>query len=326
MVWPVRIAVVTTSYPRFEGDPSGHFVAAEVAAMAQRGDDVTVVTPSASAAFGWPGVAARLRANPARIGSAARWVIAARRELAAMTRAAPIDRVVAHWAVPCAMPIATGGDRDGRGRWALEVVSHGGDVRVLARLPGPVRAAIVRRIATRADRWRFVSEPLLEALVTALPADAARALARVARIEACMLHMPDVRDAIARRRAELGGAAIAVCVGRLVASKRVDAAIAYAAAHGRTLVVVGDGPERARLEEVARGVARHGARVRFVGRTTREEALAWIGAASEVLHASRIEGLSTVLRVAAALNVPVTLVPCGPTRPRSASRARCRRR
>ena len=69
-----------------------------------------------------------------------------------------------------------------------------------------------------------------------------------------------------------------------------------------TLVVVGDGPERARVEAAARGA---GARVVFTGRVARSEALAWIAAADALVQPSRVEGASTVEREAAALGTRV---------------------
>ena len=45
----MRIAVITTSYPAHEGDPSGHFVRAEVVALACAGHDVHVVAPAGDA-------------------------------------------------------------------------------------------------------------------------------------------------------------------------------------------------------------------------------------------------------------------------------------
>jgi teichuronic acid biosynthesis glycosyltransferase TuaC len=70
-------------------------------------------------------------------------------------------------------------------------------------------------------------------------------------------------------------------------------------------VVVGDGPERGRLVALAR---LRKIDARFVGRLPRPDALAWIGAADVLLHASRTEGLSTVVREANALGVPALLV------------------
>jgi len=57
-----------------------------------------------------------------------------------------------------------------------------------------------------------------------------------------------------------------LCLGRLVAYKRVDLAIAAAERLGLRLVVAGDGPERARLERLA------GPRTEFLGQVTEAEA------------------------------------------------------
>jgi teichuronic acid biosynthesis glycosyltransferase TuaC len=283
----VKIAVVTTSWPRFEGDPSGHFVAAEVRALAQCGEgDEVVVIAAEGAAFGWPGVAARVKESPLRLAGAAAWVAKARAKVVA----GRFDRIVAHWAVPCAWPVACADPYA-----TLEVVSHGGDVRLIARMPGPMRERVVRAIAARASAWRFVSQALLDAI----------ALTRVARVAPCAMEVarPSER-AIAAKRAEVG-APFAVCVARLVPSKRVDAAIAWAEERRRPLVIVGDGPERESLERAAQA---SGAQVLFAGRTTRDEALAWIASSAEVVQASRAEGLSTVVREAEALGVRVVAI------------------
>jgi teichuronic acid biosynthesis glycosyltransferase TuaC len=296
----VRIAVVTTSWPRFEGDPSGHFVEADTRELAQRGGAggrpaEVVIIAAEGAAFGWPGLAARVRESPLRVVGAAEWVVRAQRRVAE----GGFDEVVAHWAVPSAWPISmTEGPK-------LEVVSHGGDVRLLARLPGPLRARLVGRIAARAHAWRFVSLPLLESLLCVLPSPVARALARVARVSPCAIDVtPPTEAAVAAKRAQIG-APFAVCVARLVPSKRVDAAIAWAGARRRPLVVVGDGPERASLERDARA---SGGRVHFIGRTTRPEALAWIASSVELVQPSRAEGWSTVVREAERLGVPVVSI------------------
>src|SRR5690606_15223209 len=118
----VRIGVVTTSYPQAPGDPSGHFVEAEVRALAAQGHDVVVISPGKSNdAFGWPGVMARLEERPTRALGVARFVYTAARRLREL---GPFERVIAHWLVPCAWPIARGLDVP------LEVVCHGSDVRL----------------------------------------------------------------------------------------------------------------------------------------------------------------------------------------------------
>jgi glycosyltransferase involved in cell wall biosynthesis len=291
----MRIAVVTTSWPSDPDDAAGHFVRAEARGLERDGHEVVVVTPVPRGAFGWPGAATRIGQRPWRALGAARWVVSARRRI----RAGEFDRVVAHWAVPSAWPIAIAA-RDA----SIDVVSHGGDVRLLVALAAPARRSVVRRIAGRAERWRFVSESLLEGLLSALDAETRAGVERIARVEPPPLDIPEVRAAIASRRRTLGNIRVAVSVGRLVASKRVERAIEAAARRDDidSLVIVGDGPERVRLERLAKTL---GVDARFVGALARPEALAWIGAADVLLQASAAEGLSTVEREAEALGTPV---------------------
>ena len=283
-----RVAVVTTSWPSSEDDPAGHFVRAEVRELERAGAEVVVVAAPPGGAFGWPGVAARVRERPGRALGAAGWVAGATLRV----RRLSVDRVVCHWAVPSAWPIgcAARGSR-------VEVVSHGGDVRLLAWMAAPARRRVARAIAGRAQTWRFVSESLAAALLETLDRETARMVERIAVVRPATLELPDLGDAVARRRRELGGVRAGVSVGRLVVAKRVDRAIEHVAraADLDTLVVVGDGPERGRLEELAR---RRGVRAVFVGAVPRREALAWIGAADVLIHASAAEGLSTVIREA----------------------------
>ena len=299
----MRIALVTTSFPAHEGDPSGHFVQAEARELERQGHEVIVVAPPSGGAFGWPGVAARGRERPARLLDAARWVMQARTRLTGIEA----QRVVAHWAVPCAWPVAAPSMPSRPTGQPLDVVSHGGDVRLLVRMPRIVRERIVRAIADEAASWRFVSESLKESLLGALGEGARACVERIAVVDAAKMEMPDVREAVARKKRELGAARVAVSVGRLVRSKRVDRAIEHVA---RTrdldaLVVVGDGPERGRLEALARA---RDVDARFLGVLPREETLAWIGAASVLLFASEHEGASTVLREAVAMGTRVLVV------------------
>ena len=285
---------MTTSWPAFEEDPSGHFVRTEARILERAGHEVLVFAPKAGGGFGWPGVVSRIRARPWRVVEVAAWI----RQTRARLRVEGFDRIIAHWALPSAWPIAMDAGPP------LEVVSHGGDVRALVRMPARLRHAIVKRICARARTWRFVSGALLAELVQLLEADGAAALRRIACVEACALELPDVKLAAVVRRKEHGGARVAVCVGRLVRDKCVDLVIDHVA-HSEPatqLIIVGDGPERGRLERHARAC---GIRVRFVGQTGRSEALTWIASADVVLHASRAEGLSTVIREAEALGVPV---------------------
>ncbi|HEX3770865.1 MAG TPA: glycosyltransferase [Polyangiaceae bacterium] len=292
------VAIVTTSWPRSEDDAAGHFVRADARDRERRGAHIEVIAPPLSrdggGAFGWPGAAARMRAHPLRAALAARWVLEARRLVARLDA----DLVVAHWAIPCAWPIGV------VTRGALEVVSHGGDVRGLARAPLAFRSLVAVAIAEKAARWTFVSARLRDDLLEGLGAAARSKVERVAHVSPAPIEMPDVSEAARAIRRSLAGRRTAVCVGRLVTSKRVDRAVEHVA-RGEdfdALVIVGDGPERARLERLARD---RGVDARFLGVLGRRDALAWIGAADALLHASVAEGLSTVVREAEALGTRV---------------------
>lgn len=297
----MRVAVVTTSYPDFPGDPSGHFVQAEVSTLKDAGHDVEVIAPKAGGAFGWPGIAARVKAFPPRLLEVGSFVRRAR----AVVERGGFDLVVAHWAVPSAFPVAM----SARCRSPLEVVSHGADVRLLAGMPKAAREALVGKIAARAGTWRFVSHSLLESLTSKLGPEARRELERVAMVVAPPLELPPIAAAdVAERRATSGE--LYVSVGRLVFKKRVDRVVEHVAEQRRagrelSLVVVGDGPERPKLVRLASTLE---VPARFVGKTTHADALAWMAAADALAFASEEEGLSTVLREAAALGTHVVHV------------------
>ncbi len=288
----MRIALVTTSYPEGDDDPSGHFVRAEVEVLRRAGHDVTVAAARGDA-FGWPGLAARLRDKPSRAFGAARELLRLRGAVASVQP----ERIIAHWAVPSGLAV--------RGLGPIELVSHGADVRLLCRLPRAVRVPAVRALCNDAVAWRFVSEALLRELVTALPRRAARGVERIAVVRPSPIELPARASLcpVDRRRPE---SPLAVSVGRLVASKRFDRVIDHVATMpGTELVIVGDGPERARLE---RHAASRGVDARFLGLRPRVEALAWIAAADLLVHASEAEGLSTVLREADAFGTSVLVV------------------
>lgn len=245
-------------------------------------------------AFGAPGAAARVVAFPPRLASVAAWAAAVRGAL----RRERFGRVVAHWAVPSAWPALP--ELPGA---FVEVVSHGGDVRLLVRLPRAVRRAVVSATLRRASAWRFVSTALADELAASLDRDLAQRVRAIAHVRAPSIAVPDVSRRAHVLRAALGE--FDVSLGRLVASKRVERAIDRAAARSELLVVVGDGPARTALE---RRAARSAAPVRFVGDLPRAEALAYLAAARSLVFASDAEGCSTVLREASALRTSVVRV------------------
>ncbi|MDI1481290.1 glycosyltransferase family 4 protein [Polyangium sp. y55x31] len=317
--------VITTSYPASDADPSGHFVRTEARALARQGHEVHVVAPGGSpfdestqdpavaslhvhpagggALFGWPGAIDRARRSPARLLHALPFAVAARARASAI---GPVDRAIAHWIVPSAVPLLLGFPAP------LEVVGHGADVRLLCAMPAAARLFIVRSLLDRDASFRFAATTSLDALSRTLPAPLAARLERASRIEPVLLDLPDVTTRAHALRAALdphpSADKLIVTAGRLVPGKRVDLAIEAATSASMSIVIVGDGPLRAELEALAR--ARR-TTAHFVGLVPRDEALAWIAAADVLLHASAEEAAPTVVREARALGVPVVACAAG---------------
>lgn len=95
---------------------------------------------------------------------------------------------------------------------------------------------------------------------------------------------------------------VLLSVGRLMQSKRHDLAIRAAAGEGKVLHVVGEGPERRRLEELAREL---GARVRFLGGLNQTQLRDEYRTAERLIHRSETGSLDKVVLEAIACGLPV---------------------
>ncbi len=105
----------------------------------------------------------------------------------------------------------------------------------------------------------------------------------------------------------------AITVGRLVPWKRVDALIeGIAHLDFMGLVVVGEGPERARCEALTRRLGLE-ERTYFAGARSRDEVLALLSACDIFVLGSAYEGLPHVILEAMALGLPVIAVAAGGT-------------
>ncbi|HKY36820.1 MAG TPA: glycosyltransferase [Polyangiaceae bacterium] len=312
------IVVITTSYPRRKGDAEGHFVSAEVRRLCLQGR-VTVLAPGrdrpslwgeqvvglpGSDAFGFPGALEKLKQRRRHVLGAARFVASASDWL---RRAPTLDRAVAHFLLPCGVPIATRGLR-GRST-ELEVVVHGSDARLFTRLPA-VRGLLGRDLIRAGARLRFVSSELQKLVLQSLPVEQRAQLAIASRIEASPLDFQDVPAKVdARRQLQLDpGSKLAVIVARLVPGKRAEIALeACRRVSSLTCYVIGDGPERGRLSALF-------PHARFVGHVARPVALSYIAAADVLVSASLQEGAPSAIREARALGTPVVCLDAGDLR------------
>jgi glycosyltransferase involved in cell wall biosynthesis len=304
----MRIAVITSSYPVEPGSFAGHFVAAEAQQLREAGNRVTVCAPGfegerqingidvhgcgAVQLFRSPGALPRLSRHPQLIVQALRFVQTARRWLREQT---PFDAVHAHWLLPCGWPIATDSTAN------IEIVCHGSDVELLHRLPRFVTRGILRKVVQRDARLRCVSTGLKRKLLTLEPSLEPRITVQPA---ALLVHATPER-ALARQQLDIAAQGIViVIIARLITTKRVDfaldelAPLLHESSTPPRVIVIGDGPERATLEQ-------RFPFAEFLGEVPRERALLWLASADLLLSASQLEGAPTVVREARALNVPV---------------------
>ena len=259
----IRVAVLTTSYPRDEGDVSGRFVLEAVEHLRAAGVDVAVVSPAGFRHFGiayGDGIPNNLRRRP--------WLVLALPlflgsfALAARRAARGADVVHAHWLPSALAGLAT--------RKPLVVQLWGSDAELARRLP-----------------WAF--GPLLRrarAVVCASSALAAEAHA----LGAAAVHVIPSGVAVPGRVGKPDEPPHVHYVGRLSEEKGV---LELAdASRGLPLVVVGDGPLRARLPQT-------------VGFVPPAELGPYYERAAVVVVPSRREGYGVVCAEAMAYGRPV---------------------
>jgi glycosyltransferase involved in cell wall biosynthesis len=212
----MRVAVLTTSYPRYPGDVVGRFVADAVEHVRRRGIDVEVVGPEQFRGYGLTfghGVLGNLRRRP----WLALFVPALLASFVRAARRVDADLLHAHW-----LPSGWVAARTGK-PYVVQV--WGTDVELARRAPRLARGVL------RGAR-------LVIAASTAL-AESARALgAEEVRVIPSGVDLPP----------EVGEEASppeVLYAGRLSPEKGVEELVA--AADGLKLVVAGDGPQRARV-------------------------------------------------------------------------------
>lgn len=291
----MRVGVLTTSYPRHEGDAAGAFVAGFARWLGEHVGDVDVVCADAARPLFYRGgapEALRRRDALGRGGWPGAIAFSARLGLEAARRARGWDAVVSHWLVPSGAV----GDACARGRRHL-AIAHGSDVRLLSSLPGG--RALVRRLAARADLV-YVADALR---VKGAPG---RVVPMAVDVAPIAVATDGAARAAARARLGVDGFVVAF-LGRLIHDKGVDLLI-DGLPERTTLLVGGDGPERADLEVRA---AVHRGRVRFFGHVAGDDKLALLAAADALAIPSRSDGAPTVALEALAAGLPIVCTRAG---------------
>jgi glycosyltransferase involved in cell wall biosynthesis len=322
----MRVGLVTTGFPRFEGDHSGAFLLALARGIVGGGNEVRVLAPEPDAYRPqphWPGIDVQwipyarpqtlqrtfyhagapdnLRLHPLRWAgaasfSAALWVAAER-------RLDDCDALVSSWCLPCGWVAS----EVARGRDHL-CICHATDVRWLSATP--CGGMLARRIAAGASAFWFLSAAHRDRFLATAGLDPSETTSHIGPMP---VDAPTSLDSSrAELRRDLGLSRFTLLfLGRLVPVKGVDQLLHAAARLSEPLEirVAGDGPERERLEALAQSLALD---VTFEGwvEGSRKEAL--LRACDALVVPSRQnDGLPTVLFEAHRRALPIVATRVG---------------
>jgi glycosyltransferase involved in cell wall biosynthesis len=303
-----RILVLTSTFPRWEGDSEPGFVF-DLCRRLAAGQEVTVLAPHAAGTrrretlagvnvvrfrYGpesWErlaydgGIMANLRRHPLLYFILPIFFLALLISLLRLLRSLRPVAVHAHWIVPQGIALAAAGLLGGAGPRAI-CTAHGSDVSALR---GGFWRVLRRWVARRCDRIVAVSEALRAHMVAeGCPGDRIDVIPMGADLSGLF-----VPDGSPRNPAEI------LFVGRLVPGKGADILLRALPAilDGQpeaTLTLVGGGPERDYLAELARRL-KVDARVQFMGPVAHTSLAALYRRASLLVLPSREEGFGLVL-------------------------------
>jgi glycosyltransferase involved in cell wall biosynthesis len=325
------IGVLCTSYPRSPDDHAGSFVRTRVRALAAAGQALEIIAagagseisegnvrvfriPAAGAAEIFYAGGAPEALESGRLGQRARcWLEAAHFTAGMMAlaarRAAGWSAMESHWLVPSALVACAVAPR-----LPHRAHAHGGDVFLLARLPGG--ASLARLLCRSGVELVFASADLRDRFAR-LCGDTAESLGARTCVQPAPFDSSLFRPrSVAERRglrSRLGIHGFTVlAAGRLVPIKGYDVLI-HAVGHlppteRPNLVIAGAGPEEIRLRRLAAACA---VDLRLPGLVSAGSLAEWMAAADLFVHpcrslpSGRSEGAPVVVREALAAGLPV---------------------
>ena len=302
----MHVVSVASSFPRHAGDHAGAFLLDLAQGLAERGHRIHHVVPgdgkapaverltegvtvrrvplvgaAARLAYG-DGIGANLKRRP--------WLLRGVRPLMAALERGVLDELedtaatvlMSHWALPAGLVAAA--IRSRRSDLLHIGTVHGGSLQALAAWPWARRK--LRGWAEGVDHAVFVSEDLRGKATRALGGELPMANSVRSMGVRCGDFNPSGRRAELRRDLAIGEDRFTILlVGRLIHLKGADLVIEACRDQQITVLVAGDGPERARLE---RRAAEEGVDARFLGHVSRERVAELLECADLFCQPSRL--------------------------------------
>lgn len=322
----MKVGLLTTGFPRFEGDCSGSFLLTLARGLAGQGHAVRVLAPEPQRRRSvprWPGIEVswvpyarprglqqtfygsgapdNLRLQPVRWAGAASYAAALHR--ASERELADCDALLSSWCVPNGWVAS----RTAAGRLHL-CICHATDIRWMSKMPGG--GAVARGIAAGATSMWFLSARLRERFfqTAGLHPSTVRTHVGPMPIEPPKT-LPESRAEL-RRRLGIDGFTL-LFLGRLVPVKGLDELLRAIAARPEpiSIRIAGDGPESGRLRALA-----HRLRIdaTFEGWVAGERKEALLRACDAIVVPSGPkDGLPTVLFEAKARGLPIITTDAG---------------
>lgn len=333
----LRIVMLTSSYPLFEGDMTAPFIEEIAAGLAARGHSVHVVLPdhprlrpagtyrgvhlhpfaiapvrSWGALWGYAGsLAGDVSVTKGAMALAPLALANATRAVRRVAMAVGADMLHAHWVIPNGLPVAV------VAKWRripLVVSLHGSDVFVAERLP-PARAAARWAFHAAAGVTACSDDLAIRAVRLGADRDATKVVPYGVDAEQFRPVNDETRAAVRSWFGLPPETPFVLCAGRLVYKKGFAVAIAAFAQVAERfpaarLVIAGDGPLAGELRAQAAGLG-VAERVLLAGRVNRARHPLLVAACDLYLlpsvhdHRGNVDGLPNALLDALAAGCPV---------------------
>ncbi len=311
----MKICIVTSSFPRYPGDYSGFFAYEQAKALSQNHEvhviypdnlknkqkfnDTLIRHPISYPLKSYPLAQVHLWELPGVL----LLLVDLANKIRYVRRKFHIDLFYAFWTIPCGFICSLC-----RGKTPMVLGLMGSDLEVFGKRM--ISKPFISHAIKKADKMIAVSEDLKEESV-GLGGDRERIVVIPTGVD-ISLFKPMDKPTI-KQKLGLPEGFIWIFSGSLFKLKRVDWILNLSASLSKQfdfhVVIIGDGPERKRLEDMAKSLGIKN--ILFIGKVPREAVPFYMAASDVLLLLSETEGLPNCIQEAMATGIPVVATKVG---------------